>query len=137
MHVRRSPILPLILSAVVAHSAYWTNRILVEIAERLRMNVPSIDKKQDCATARSAAERQPSGIRLEFLDGLRGLAALYVVLHHIHQEVTYNQGDRAFLPLKLLAATKWLALGHYGVAVFIVISGYSLMLPSYVPAPAV
>ena len=64
-------------------------------------------------------------LRLPYLDGLRGLAALFVVVHHIHQEVTYRND----LPARFLAATKWLQVGHYAVALFIVLSGYSLMLP--------
>jgi peptidoglycan/LPS O-acetylase OafA/YrhL len=64
-------------------------------------------------------------LRLPFLDGMRGWAALFVVLHHLHQEITY----RSDLPSIFLKTTKWLQLGHFAVAVFIVLSGYSLMLP--------
>jgi len=64
-------------------------------------------------------------LRLVYLDGLRGLAALYVVLHHLHREITY----RLDLPHAVLVGTKWLQLGHCAVDVFIVLSGYSLMLP--------
>ena len=65
-------------------------------------------------------------LRLEFLDGLRGLAALYVVLSHAGLA----------LPLSLGAMPRWASLvlrplnfGHYAVAVFIVLSGFCLMLP--------
>ncbi len=74
-------------------------------------------------------EVHSENLRLDFLDGLRGLAALFVVLHHMHQETTYTVLDHAALPPRLLSLTSWLELGHYGVAVFIVLSGYSLMLP--------
>ena len=63
--------------------------------------------------------------RVLFLDGVRGLAALFVVVHHLHLEITYRQDVS---PL-LMRCTRWLQLGHYAVAVFIVLSGYSLMLP--------
>lgn len=64
-------------------------------------------------------------LRLRYLDGIRGLAALFVVAHHLHQELSVKGG----LPRHFLAATKLLQLGHYAVALFIVLSGYSLMLP--------
>jgi peptidoglycan/LPS O-acetylase OafA/YrhL len=67
-------------------------------------------------------EKRP---RLLHLDGLRGFAALFVVAHHFHQEIFYL-GD---IPHRFVAALKWLQLGHFAVAVFIVLSGYSLMLP--------
>jgi len=67
-----------------------------------------------------------SRIRLEFLDGLRGLAALYVASSH----VTSAQGlSLAALPLVLGLATGWMRYAHYAVGVFIVLSGYCLMLP--------
>jgi peptidoglycan/LPS O-acetylase OafA/YrhL len=62
--------------------------------------------------------------RYPWLDGLRGLAALYVLLHHAALEV--NTRD---LPIRVVDATGWLAHGHLAVAVFIVLSGFSLMLP--------
>ena len=65
---------------------------------------------------RLARQHCRSSARLEFLDGLRGLAALYVLLHH----VLYRDG------------VAWTALFQYGreaVAVFIVLSGYCLMMP--------
>ena len=40
------------------------------------------DLLQDIAAAPSAA---PARLRLDFLDGLRGLAAFYVVIHHSAQ----------------------------------------------------
>jgi peptidoglycan/LPS O-acetylase OafA/YrhL len=62
--------------------------------------------------------------RLAFLDGLRGLAALYVVLHHAALEV---RGASAWRVVEL--ARGLLRHGHFAVAVFIVLSGYCLMRP--------
>ena len=67
----------------------------------------------------------PSPIHLDFLDGLRGLSALFVVLHHATGGVPREDVSRW-----LFRITSLLFLdGHYAVAVFIVLSGFSLMLP--------
>lgn len=64
---------------------------------------------------------------LNWLDAIRGAAALYVVCHHAVMQVIVI-GDHAHDPfyrlLQLLTS-----YGHYAVDVFIVLSGYSLMLP--------
>lgn len=67
-------------------------------------------------------------VRLEYLDGLRGLAALYVVLHHALLEIDFHH-DGAGLPRILVHATSGLLYGQIGVDIFIVLSGYCLMLP--------
>jgi peptidoglycan/LPS O-acetylase OafA/YrhL len=58
---------------------------------------------------------------MAFLDGIRGLAALYVVLHHAWlgtwRDFPFNPGP---------FWVGWLVYGHLGVAVFIVVSGFSL-----------
>jgi len=64
--------------------------------------------------------------RLLFLDGLRGLAALYVVLFH---EMTVNDGIPGELSQPLHAVHAWLHIGHYSVIFFIVLSGFSLTMP--------
>ena len=63
----------------------------------------------------------PPRLRLEFLDGLRGLAALYVVLFHAYQGITFD--DTHVNPSLI-----W-RIGHPAVSVFIVLSGFCLMLP--------
>ncbi len=69
--------------------------------------------------------KQPN--HLPYLDGLRGLAALYVVLHHAYMEVV----EQSTIPLPGWAelSTRWLYYGQVSVDVFIVLSGYCLMLP--------
>lgn len=64
-------------------------------------------------------------LRLDYLDGLRGLAALYVVLHHAY----YGLTAEASLPPLAAHLTYWLYLGRSAVDIFIVLSGYCLMLP--------
>ncbi|MBO3458408.1 acyltransferase [Aetokthonos hydrillicola Thurmond2011] len=64
-----------------------------------------------------------SRLRLHYLDGLRGLAALYVVLVHIEPEIG------ATLPLFWSLFGKTLRYGGFAVAIFIALSGYVLMLP--------
>ena len=60
--------------------------------------------------------------RLGFIDGLRGLSALYVALYHAAGDVPP--------PAPLLRLIAWpLQFGHYAVGVFIVLSGYCLMRP--------
>src|SRR6478609_8926959 len=63
-------------------------------------------------------------LRLPYLDGLRALASGYVVLFHALPgfSVPYLVG-----PWRLLKRT--FAYGHEAVAIFIVLSGYCLMLP--------
>lgn len=67
-------------------------------------------------------------IRLDYLDGIRGIAAFYVVLHHAYSTLGHH-GNGAGLPRSLALLTNWLAFGHTSVAIFIVLSGYCLMLP--------
>jgi peptidoglycan/LPS O-acetylase OafA/YrhL len=64
-----------------------------------------------------------------YLDGMRGLAALYVALHHAFLQSWPSAGlmaslhaSPAFRPLFFLS------YGHYAVTVFIAISGFSLAL---------
>jgi peptidoglycan/LPS O-acetylase OafA/YrhL len=64
-------------------------------------------------------------IRLEFLDGIRGLAALWVAITH-----TYFRFCLQFpLPERAAKVLHFLYLGRAGVDIFIVLSGYCLMLP--------
>jgi peptidoglycan/LPS O-acetylase OafA/YrhL len=65
--------------------------------------------------------------RLEFLDGLRALAALYVVFHHAAWLTVRSDFRVSSVATKLVVDC--LMYGHYAVAVFIVLSGYCLMLP--------
>ena len=65
-----------------------------------------------------------SEARLDFLDGIRGAAALYVVCHHIARHLPLEAASR---PIRMLALL--LNFGHYAVSVFIVLSGFCLMLP--------
>ncbi|MCS6777539.1 MAG: acyltransferase [Chloroherpetonaceae bacterium] len=63
-------------------------------------------------------------IHLEFIDGVRALAALFVVLGHAYYEPTAGY-----------YTTRWLTrigltYGHLAVVVFIVVSGFCLMLPA-------
>ena len=60
--------------------------------------------------------------RVEFVDSVRAFAALYVVAHHLDLTVygyPNNTGPPVLGPL---------LFGHFGVAIFIVVSGFSLGL---------
>lgn len=67
-------------------------------------------------------------LRLHYLDGIRGLAALYVVLFHAYQEADPDLSGSQY-SLAWQWVTRWLTHGRLSVAVFIVLSGYCLMLP--------
>lgn len=79
-------------------------------------------------------ETSLGNIRLEFLDGIRGLAALAVVFCHVANAIilSFNHA-RVHITFFIKAFVYFLHLiayfGHVSVVVFIVLSGYSLMLP--------
>lgn len=82
--------------------------------------------------ARAAARpRAQAGtrLRLDVLDGIRGLAALYVALFHAANYAGYSTTPAS----DLSAPMGWLAwvlgFGTFAVPVFIVLSGFCLMLP--------
>ena len=73
------------------------------------------------------AKKAPtSATHLAYLDGLRGLAALFVVVHHAYVTVWPEKNHPAGILKTALAP---LGFGHYAVVAFIVLSGYCLMLP--------
>jgi peptidoglycan/LPS O-acetylase OafA/YrhL len=65
----------------------------------------------------------PARRRLGYLDGIRAVAALFVVAHHVY--ITVYPGFPENSGPWLLG---WLLYGNFAVAVFIVVSGYSLAL---------
>ncbi len=70
-------------------------------------------------------------VQLNYLHGIRGIAALYVMLFHIHldyREMLLEQGVQE-IPLWGQGLLALLSQGHAAVAVFILLSGYCLMLP--------
>lgn len=74
-------------------------------------------------TSRAAQRRTASSARVAGLDGLRGLAAAFVVLHHVYL-LAYPGYPAPHSPWWC----RWLVYGHFAVAVFIVLSGFSLAL---------
>ncbi len=72
----------------------------------------------------------PEHRRLPFLEGLRGVAALYVVLGHICSMADPSQltGVRSHSPTWLRSVMSIFAYGHLAVAAFIVLSGFCLEL---------
>ena len=69
-------------------------------------------------------------VHLSFLDGIRGLASLYVLLHHVWLASYPRQAGGSVCGICLDAPdwSNWLKFGHLAVAVFIVVSGFSLAL---------
>src|SRR5450432_2883737 len=61
-----------------------------------------------------------------FLDGMRALAALFVVLHHCMLQVNL---DKVSVSPGLSKIVQVLLLGHDSVDVFIVLSGFCLAMP--------
>jgi peptidoglycan/LPS O-acetylase OafA/YrhL len=93
-------------------------------------------REPSAVVAKPAAPRRRNRERLHALDGLRGVAAFIVVLHHlllIAQPVSQPSGEPELwstwwwlerTPLKLVTA------GHEAVVVFFVLSGLVVVLPA-------
>jgi peptidoglycan/LPS O-acetylase OafA/YrhL len=74
--------------------------------------------------------KQLSRMRLNFLDGIRGAAACYVMLAHVYGLSTAWHGVNYMgLDPRLMTLLYPLSFGHYAVSIFIVLSGFCLMLP--------
>ncbi len=69
-------------------------------------------------------------LHLNFLDGIRGLSAFYVVMYHIYHELTGYQHSHLGPSRLIFAMEKLFGWGgHDCVTVFICLSGFSLAIP--------
>ena len=69
-------------------------------------------------------------VELSVLEGVRGLCAFYVMMHHICLEMTPYRGSHS--PFEFLITGMWWLFGwggHDCVTVFICLSGLSLAIP--------
>ena len=66
--------------------------------------------------------------RLEFLDGVRGLCALYVVFAHARLFTGYGVDAESYSPA-FAALGYAISFGNYAVTIFIVLSGFCLAIP--------
>lgn len=71
----------------------------------------------------------PGRPHLAYIDGLRGLAALFVTAHHALAECIDSGYNRAITGRVLSHVIVWLYNGEVAVQTFIVLSGYCLMIP--------
>ena len=99
----------------------------------MALDVPLSHKESTSAILEEAApssqqitESKASRIHLDYVDGLRGIAALYVACEHFLPRVWEGANPPVGI-LRLLA--KVLVQGHFAVTMFIVISGFCLMIP--------
>jgi peptidoglycan/LPS O-acetylase OafA/YrhL len=74
----------------------------------------------------AAGAPAPARTYYAHVEGLRGVAALYVFLYHLWQTAVWQPGAILFA---LRGVTGFLQYGHFAVVAFIVISGYCLGLP--------
>ncbi len=82
-------------------------------------SVAGVEPKRDRAIL--LAPPPPARVpHLRFLDGVRGITALLVVLHHVYAEVSPD-GSGAGLPRKAVLLLHPFAFGHLAVGVFIVL----------------
>lgn len=91
--------------------------------------IVSVHEGSDVANATSQPEADRKETRkthLVFVEGLRALAALVVVFNHFYLELW---ADRGVPPPRYGFLSYLLIFGHLSVSVFIVISGFCLMLP--------
>jgi len=81
------------------------------------------------AGTRQEQSKVASELHLAFLDGIRGLASLYVVFHHVWlASYPRSSGTVCGICLDAPSWSHWLRFGHLAVAIFIVVSGFSLSL---------
>ena len=84
--------------------------------------------KDETASSIPDAPRRPARLHLDFLDGLRALAALVVIVDHAYSVLWYETAGSA-----TAGSAYWLGfsqmIGHFAVTTFIALSGYCLMLP--------
>ena len=73
-----------------------------------------------------AAKAAAPGQHIAYLDGIRALAALFVVLNHSFYQMMIKPSH---LPRWFNEGVAVLGYGHYAVDVFIVLSGFCLALP--------
>jgi peptidoglycan/LPS O-acetylase OafA/YrhL len=87
----------------------------------LSERIEAVRATNDEATLAPTADPSPQRGRLVGLDGIRGLAALFVMLHHCWL-LTFPGFPVNSGPMW----TGWLLYGHFAVVVFITLSGFSL-----------
>lgn len=69
----------------------------------------------------------PNRIRLDYLDGIRALCALFVLAGHMGDGEFYNPTHKP--PILIQYFVRYTVYDRLAVALFIVLSGYCLMLP--------
>ena len=80
-------------------------------------------------TPSAATSRTTPRLRLDVLDGIRGLSAVYVALFHALGYAGHTQTPQTELSGLMAFVGAALNYGSYAVPVFIVLSGFCLMLP--------
>ncbi len=80
---------------------------------------------QSLSTLPNPTQRD-STVHLASLDSLRAIAAIYIAVHHAFQ---LSGIENKPLPQAIQALVKFFSYGHYSVDLFIVLSGFCLMIP--------